>query len=76
MPPAEQRRAVGQLFAVGFYGTEINKEIKSLIQDYGVGAIVLFKRNIQDAAQLQALCLGLQKLASDAGHAQPLLVGN
>ncbi|TWU78597.1 hypothetical protein ED733_004513 [Metarhizium rileyi] len=75
MPSAEQRKAVGQLFAVGFHGTEINKEIKSLIQDYGVGAIVLFKRNIKDAAQLQSLCLGLQKLAQDAGHAQPLFVG-
>ncbi|KAK9438507.1 Glycoside hydrolase, family 3 [Metarhizium brunneum] len=75
MPSAEQRRVVGQLFAVGFYGTEINKEIKSLIQDYGVGAVLLFKRNIKDAAQLQALCLGLQQLAKDAGHTQPLFVG-
>lgn len=64
-----------QLFAVGFHGTEINQEITSLIQDYGVGAIVLFKRNIGDAAQFQSLCLGLQKLAKDAGHAQPLFVG-
>jgi hypothetical protein len=27
--------------------------IKTLIRDYGVGAIVLFKRNVVDAAQLQ-----------------------
>lgn len=69
------KQIILQLFAVGFHGTEINKEIKSLIQDYGVGAIVLFKRNIRDAEQFQSLCLGLQQLARDAGHAQPLFVG-
>ncbi|TFB01377.1 Beta-hexosaminidase [Trichoderma ghanense] len=75
MPSPEQRRKVGQLFAVGFHGREINKEITTLIRDYGVGAIVLFKRNVLDAAQLQALCLGLQKIARDAGHSQPLFIG-
>ncbi|KAL6808702.1 glycoside hydrolase family 3 protein [Trichoderma sp. SZMC 28015] len=75
MVSAEQRKKVGQLFAVGFHGREINKEITTLIRDYGVGAIVLFKRNVLDAAQLQALCLGLQKIAKDAGHSQPLFIG-
>ncbi|KHN97369.1 Glycoside hydrolase, family 3 [Metarhizium album ARSEF 1941] len=75
MSLAERRKAVGQLFAVGFHGTETNAEIKSLIQDYGVGAVVLFKRNVQAAAQLQSLCLGLQRLARDAGHTRPLFVG-
>lgn len=35
----------------------------------------MFKRNIRDAAQLQALTLALQQEAKDAGHKQPLLVG-
>ncbi|KAL7788171.1 glycoside hydrolase family 3 protein [Trichoderma ceciliae] len=75
MPSSDQRKKIGQLFAVGFHGREINKEITTLIRDYGVGAVVLFKRNILDATQLQALCLGLQKIAKDAGHSQPLFIG-
>ncbi|KAL6892059.1 glycoside hydrolase family 3 protein [Trichoderma evansii] len=75
MTATEQRKKIGQLFAVGFHGREINKEITTLIRDYGVGAIVLFKRNVLDAAQLQALCLGLQQIAKDASHSQPLFIG-
>lgn len=53
----------------------LNDEIKSLVRDYGVGAIVLFKRNVLDAVQLQNLCLELQQIAKDAGHTQPLFIG-
>ncbi|POR36259.1 Beta-hexosaminidase [Tolypocladium paradoxum] len=71
----ERRKTIGQLFAVGFHGTEVDDNIRSLIRDYGVGAIVLFKHNIRDAAQLRELCLGLQTIAKEAGHDQPLFVG-
>ena len=64
-----------QLFAVGFHGNEINDDIRTLIRDYGVGAIVLFKRNVRDADQLRALSQGLQTIAKEAGHRQPLFVG-
>lgn len=64
-----------KLFAVGFHGTEIDDSLRSLIRDYGVGAIVLFKRNVRDATQLRELCLGLQTIAKEAGHDQPLFVG-
>ncbi|TQV90779.1 beta-N-acetylglucosaminidase [Cordyceps javanica] len=75
MTTTEQRKKVGQLFAVGFHDVAVNSDIKSLIQDYGVGAIVLFKRNVGSPAQLRALCRDLQQLARDAGHARPLLIG-
>ncbi|XWW94520.1 hypothetical protein V2A60_002463 [Cordyceps javanica] len=75
MTTTEQRKKVGQLFAVGFHDVAVNSDIKSLIQDYGVGAIVLFKRNVGSPAQLRALCRDLQRLARDAGHARPLLIG-
>ncbi|UNI18334.1 Beta-N-acetylhexosaminidase [Purpureocillium takamizusanense] len=70
-----RRKAVGQLFAVGFHGTEINEDIRTLIRDYGVGAIVLFKRNVRDADQLRGLSQGLQSIAMEAGHSQPLFIG-
>lgn len=47
------RKSAGQLFAVGFHGLTPSPEIKILIHDYGLGGIVLFKRNIRDAQQLQ-----------------------
>lgn len=36
---------------------------------------MLFKRNVRDAEQLRGLCHGLQVIARDAGHLQPLFVG-
>lgn len=60
---------------MGFDGLEPDDKIKSLICDYGVGAIVLFKRNIKDAHQLQQLCSALQNAAKRANHQRPLLIG-
>ncbi|OKL63216.1 hypothetical protein UA08_01313 [Talaromyces atroroseus] len=74
------RKKIGQLFAVGFHGLTPSSEIKTLIREYGLGAIVLFKRNIQDAAQLQVLFLSTFYLtpieeAKNAGHEHPLFIG-
>lgn len=49
----DDRLTSDQLFAVGFHGHTLSPEIKTLIHDYGVGGIVLFKRNVRDAQQLQ-----------------------
>ncbi|KAL4897151.1 glycoside hydrolase superfamily [Aspergillus ambiguus] len=75
MSSMDLRKKVGQLFAVGFHGLVPSPEIKTLIHDYGLGAIVLFKRNISDAAQLQSLTLALQEEAKRAGHEHPLFIG-
>ncbi|BDD56916.1 hypothetical protein MAP00_002331 [Monascus purpureus] len=75
MSSPDLRRKVGQLFAVGFHGLVPSPEIKILIRDYNLGGIVLFKRNIRDAAQLQSLTLALQQEAKDAGHEHPLFIG-
>ncbi|GLA08028.1 hypothetical protein AnigIFM60653_009553 [Aspergillus niger] len=75
MPATGLQKQIGQLFAVGFHGLTPSPEIKTLIHDYGIGAIVLFKRNVSDAAQLQALTHALQEEARLAGHEHPLLIG-
>ncbi|KAL2003615.1 hypothetical protein VTN02DRAFT_3161 [Thermoascus thermophilus] len=75
MHSSDLRKKVGQLFAVGFHGLTPSPEIKTLIRDYGLGAIILFKRNVQDAVQLQSLTAALQQEAKDAGHEHPLLIG-
>ncbi|KAJ5722651.1 hypothetical protein N7488_000686 [Penicillium malachiteum] len=75
MGSTDLQKKVGQLFAVGFHGHEPSPEIKTLIHEYHVGGIVLFSRNFQDAAGLQALTLALQNEARQAGHERPLLIG-
>ncbi|OJK05118.1 hypothetical protein ASPACDRAFT_110316 [Aspergillus aculeatus ATCC 16872] len=75
MSSADWQKKVGQLFVVGFHGLEPSAEIKTLIHEYGVGGIVLFKRNIIDIAQLRALTDALQREAQVAGHTHPLFIG-
>ncbi|KAF7309619.1 Glycoside hydrolase family 3 protein [Mycena indigotica] len=69
------KRRVGAHFVVGFHGETVSADIKSLIQRYFVGAVILFKRNVVDGGQTRALINELQSLARDAGHERPLLIG-
>ncbi|TQS32664.1 hypothetical protein Golomagni_07017, partial [Golovinomyces magnicellulatus] len=71
--PQFNRFNVGQLFVVGFNKPEIDQDITALIRDYGVGTVILFRRNMQSPEQLQKLCHDLQKMAKEAGHKHPLL---
>ena len=36
------KRRVGQMLMVGFEGPEVSSNLKSLIEDYYIGGIVLF----------------------------------
>ncbi|PYH77251.1 glycoside hydrolase [Aspergillus uvarum CBS 121591] len=74
MSSADLQKRVGQLFVVGFHGLGPSTEIKTLIHEYGVGGIVLFKRNITDVAQLRALTDALQREAQLAGYTHPLFI--
>lgn len=51
---------VGQLFIVGFNGYSVPSEFKKFIQEYHVGGVVYFKRNVQSAGQLAELSNELQ----------------
>ncbi|KAJ8068423.1 hypothetical protein OCU04_003981 [Sclerotinia nivalis] len=70
----ELKEKVGQLFIVGFDGHVTNEDIKTLITIHRVGTIILFQRNVSDAAQLIQLTASLQKIAKDSGHAQSLFI--
>ncbi|KAF8524868.1 glycoside hydrolase [Hysterangium stoloniferum] len=71
----KQKREIGQHFVIGFVGQEVTPEIVAFIRDYHVGAIIMMKRNIQDARQLRGLIAKLQSIAKEANHEQPLLIG-
>ena len=69
------KREIGQHFVLGFTGFEITAEVTELIRDYHVGSIIIMKRNVRDIPHLRALISGLQQIARDSGHDQPLMIG-
>ncbi|KAH6715139.1 putative beta-N-acetylglucosaminidase [Leptodontidium sp. MPI-SDFR-AT-0119] len=70
----ELRSKVGQLFIVGFHGHVASEDIKTLIRTHKVGAVILFLRNVNNAAQLLELTNSLQDTAKEAGHKQGLFI--
>lgn len=49
------KEKLGQLIIAGFHGYEYNDHLKTLIEEYKVGNIILFTRNIKDLGQLITL---------------------
>ncbi len=64
------KEKVGQLFMLGFHGTEVSKDLRTLFQHYHPGVVILFSRNLQEPSQAAHLVNALQKLAP----AMPLFV--
>lgn len=65
---------VGQLFQVGFQSQTIDKEIKDLVENYHVGGVIYFSRNIKNLEQTASLSKNLQKLALNSGAGIPLFI--
>ena len=61
---------VGQMFIMGFWGTEPDYYITKMIQERNIGGVILFKYNIQDSVQLTKLSSDLQTLSKKI----PLLI--
>ncbi|KAI2394961.1 hypothetical protein LOZ67_006586 [Ophidiomyces ophidiicola] len=68
-------RQMGPLFVMGFDGTRVDPQIRSLIEDYHLGSIILTAKNLKSAEETTKLILELQTIAKDAGHSAPLLIG-
>lgn len=64
---------IGQLFVFGFDALEMNNNIRSLINDYKLGNVILFTRNIKTPKQLFNLNQELQKQAIESLQI-PLLI--
>ncbi|MGF9699010.1 beta-N-acetylhexosaminidase [Paenibacillus sp. MABNR03] len=64
---------VGQLFMCGFHGQEADAQITRLIQDYHVGGVIYFRRNVQSVEQLTRLSAELQRMAAKNGEL-PLVI--
>ncbi|KAL8715130.1 MAG: hypothetical protein Q9220_001087 [cf. Caloplaca sp. 1 TL-2023] len=68
-------RAMGQMFIMGFDGTEVTPQIQSLIENHHLGTILLTAKNLKSAEQTTKLVLDLQTIAHSAGHPVPLAIG-
>jgi beta-N-acetylhexosaminidase len=64
---------VGQLFMVGFEGTEVTPELMAWVATYGWGGVIVFGRNVESPSQLLALTQGLQA-SMDTPSYLPLLI--
>ncbi len=58
----DQKAALGQLFIVGFDGTELNPDLRDLFRRYPPGGVILFKRNLEDPEQIDRLTRDLQSI--------------
>ncbi len=66
----ERMRQLGQFFLFGFDGLEPNPHILRMIEERGIGGVILFSRNIRDPQQTARLIESLQ----DASET-PLFIG-
>lgn len=70
---SELTHTMGRLFMAGMPGPTLDDATKALIQDQGLGGIILFSRNIEGPVQLAGLCRDLQRTAVN-GHGIPLFI--
>lgn len=65
---------VGQLFQIGFSNSDLNYEVKDMIENYHVGGIIYFGRNLKNPKQTAELSSKLQSLALKSESEIPLFI--
>ncbi len=70
----ELRLYLGQRLSVGFDGPVIPGEYESLIREYKVGNVILFRRNVESFEQLKSLCGGLTALVEKETGMEPFIM--
>lgn len=67
-----QAEKVGQLVMIGVQGTQVNNDSLYMLNEYNIGGIVLFDRNMENRQQVQKLTADLQ---ANAPEKLPLFIG-
>jgi beta-N-acetylhexosaminidase len=57
------RDQIGQLFMLGFTGSDVTQELADFLTTYKPGGLILFARNLTDAEQIVRLTNDLQRLS-------------
>ena len=58
------RQQVGQLLIMGFDGTDVSARLRSMLGTLNPGGVILFKRNIEEGAQVHALLRHAQQVVA------------
>ena len=65
---------VGQLMMIGIHGKTLNDDAKFMLNEYRVGGIILFDRNMESKDQVKSLITDINKTGKSAGLT-PLFIG-
>jgi len=65
---------VGQLLMIGIHGKTLNDDAKFMLNEYHVGGIILFDRNMESKDQVKSLITDINKTSKSAGLT-PLFIG-
>ena len=65
---------VGQLLMIGIHGKTLNDDAKFMLNEYRVGGIILFDRNMESKDQVKSLIEDINKTGKSAGLT-PLFIG-
>ena len=65
---------VGQLMIIGIHGKSLNDDAKFMLNEYRVGGIILFDRNMESKDQVKTLITDINKAGKSAGLT-PLFLG-
>lgn len=65
---------VGQLMMIGIHGKSLNDNAKFMLNEYRVGGIILFDRNMESKDQVKTLITDINKAGKSAGLT-PLFLG-
>ena len=65
---------VGQLLMIGIHGKTLNDDAKFMLNEYRVGGIILFDRNMDSKEQVKSFITDINKTGKSAGLT-PLFIG-
>ena len=65
---------VGQLLMIGIHGKTLDDDAKFMLNEYRVGGIILFDRNMESKDQVKSLITDINKTGKSAGLT-PLFIG-
>ena len=65
---------IGQLLMIGIHGKTLNDDAKFMLNEYRVGGIILFDRNMESKDQVKSLITDINKTGKSAGLT-PLFIG-
>jgi hypothetical protein len=68
MNKQDLKKKIGQLFIVGYQGTEPDKEFLDFVEEWGIGGVIVFALNLSDPENLPIQLERIAKLSDKNFH--------